>query len=292
MDCPQLGGPPLHALALGKSRSPAEAPLGSRAVERYQCEECGRELFDLQNGPSPTRCEDCVPGTGPGSPLVEQLGTNLRRLRRRAGMEKRELARRAALKVEELSRFEDAAHELSATRALRLAHSMGVSIDELVERIYWNPGETVRRPRRPPAVLGTARGLLSRDACQRARLRSGAAARSGRKPPGSGHDIRAERPRRSRTPPPDAGEAGPRRRSKQGRSVADRARHPRDDDRHLAVPGPRPGSHARILARGRRLECSAPSLRPSGPQGRRPASRCPQPQWRDQAALGRRQDCR
>lgn len=151
MDCPQLGGPPLHALALGKSRSPAEAPLGSRAVERYRCEECGRELFDLQNGPSPTRCEDCVPGTGPGSPLVEQLGTNLRRLRRRAGMEKRELARRAALKVEELSRFEDAAHELSATRALRLAHSMGVSIDELVERIYWNPGETVRRPgdRRP-----------------------------------------------------------------------------------------------------------------------------------------------
>jgi transcriptional regulator with XRE-family HTH domain len=61
------------------------------------------------------------------------------------------LARRAALKVEELSRFEDAAHELSATKALRLAHSLGVSIDELVERIYWNPGERVRRPgdRRP-----------------------------------------------------------------------------------------------------------------------------------------------
>jgi transcriptional regulator with XRE-family HTH domain len=61
------------------------------------------------------------------------------------------LARRAALKVEELSRFEDGVHELSATRALRLAHSMGVSIEELVERIYWNPGERVRRPgdRRP-----------------------------------------------------------------------------------------------------------------------------------------------
>ena len=61
------------------------------------------------------------------------------------------MARRAALKVEELSRFEDGAHELSATKALRLAHSMGVSIEELVERIYWNPGERVRRPgdRRP-----------------------------------------------------------------------------------------------------------------------------------------------
>ncbi len=60
-------------------------------------------------------------------------------------MEKPELARRAALKVE-ASRFEDGAHELSATRALRLAHSMGVSIDELVERVYWNPGERVRKP--------------------------------------------------------------------------------------------------------------------------------------------------
>jgi transcriptional regulator with XRE-family HTH domain len=120
-------------------------------VGRYRCEECGRESFDLQEGPSPTRCEDCIPDTGPDSPLVARLATNLRRLRQEAGIEKPELARRAALKVEELSRFEDGAHELSATRALRLAHSMGVSIDELVERVYWNPGERVRRPgeRRP-----------------------------------------------------------------------------------------------------------------------------------------------
>lgn len=149
MDFPRLGGSPLPALALGKSQSPTD-PCG-RAVEPYRCEECGRELFDFQDGPSPKRCEDCIPDTGPGSPLVEQLATNLRRLRRRAGIQKPELARRAALKVEELSRFEDAAHELSATKALRLAHSMGVSIDELVERIYWNPGEMVHRPgdRRP-----------------------------------------------------------------------------------------------------------------------------------------------
>ncbi len=120
-------------------------------MERHRCEECGRELFDLQSGPSPTRCEDCIPETGPGSPLVERLATNLRRLRQGVGIEKPELARRAALKVEELSRFEDAAHELSATKALRLAHSMGVSIEELVECVYWNPGERVRRPgeRRP-----------------------------------------------------------------------------------------------------------------------------------------------
>lgn len=97
------------------------------------------------------RCEDCIPETGPGSPLVERLATNLRRLRQSAGIERPELARRASLKVEELSRFEDGAHELSATKALRLAHSLGVSIEELVGRIYWNPGEWVRRPgdRRP-----------------------------------------------------------------------------------------------------------------------------------------------
>jgi len=120
-------------------------------VEQSRCEECGRELFDFGDGLSPTRCEDCIPETGPGSPLVERLATNLRRLRQGAGIERAELARRAALKVEELSRFEDGAHELSATKALRLGHAMGVSIEELVERVYWNPGERVRRPgdRRP-----------------------------------------------------------------------------------------------------------------------------------------------
>ncbi len=150
MDRSQLGGPPLPDLALGKSRSPAE-PLRGGAVEQHRCEECGRELFDLQGGPLPTRCEDCIPETGPGSPLVERLATNLRRLRQGAGVERPELARRAGLKVEELSRFEDGAHELSATKALRLAHSMGASIEALVERIYWNRGERVRRPgeRRP-----------------------------------------------------------------------------------------------------------------------------------------------
>lgn len=88
-----------------------------------------------------------VPDTGPDRrPLVERMATNLRWLRQGAGIERSELARRAGLKVEELSQFEGGAHELSATKALRLAHSVGISIDELVERIYWDPGETARRP--------------------------------------------------------------------------------------------------------------------------------------------------
>jgi transcriptional regulator with XRE-family HTH domain len=32
-------------------------------------------------------------------------------------------------------------------RALRFAHSLGTSIDQLTDRIYWNPGETARQPR-------------------------------------------------------------------------------------------------------------------------------------------------
>lgn len=122
-------------------------------MEQYNCADCGRELFDFGDGEPPTRCEDCIPETGPGSRLVDQQGANLRRLRLRAGMEKRELARRAALRVEEVSRFEDAAHELGTAKALRLAHSMSATIDELAERIYWNPGETAHRPseRRAPS---------------------------------------------------------------------------------------------------------------------------------------------
>ncbi|HET8862160.1 MAG TPA: helix-turn-helix domain-containing protein [Solirubrobacterales bacterium] len=45
----------------------------------------------------------------------------------------------------------EAAREPGVTRALRLAHSIGVSIDDLAGRIYWNPGEVARSPedRRP-----------------------------------------------------------------------------------------------------------------------------------------------
>jgi len=122
-------------------------------VEQYRCGDCGRELFDFGDGPPAARCEDCVPETGAGSPFVEQLGTNIRLLRRKAGVEREELARRAGLRVEDVRISEDAVAEPGVTKALRLAHSLGVSIDELAERVYWNPGEMARRPadRRPPS---------------------------------------------------------------------------------------------------------------------------------------------
>jgi transcriptional regulator with XRE-family HTH domain len=121
-------------------------------VEQYRCQRCGRELFDFGDGPPPTRCEDCVPETGQGSRLVDQLTTNLRELRRKAGIEREELARRAGMSADEIALAErEAAREPGVTRALRLAHSIGVSIDDLADRIYWNPGEIARSPgdRRP-----------------------------------------------------------------------------------------------------------------------------------------------
>ncbi len=116
-------------------------------MEQYRCEGCGRELFDFGDGPAPTRCEDCIPETGQGSRLVDQLRTNLRQLRRKAGIEREELARRAGMSADEITLAErEAAREPGVTRALRLAHSIGVSIDDLADRIYWNPGEIARSP--------------------------------------------------------------------------------------------------------------------------------------------------
>jgi transcriptional regulator with XRE-family HTH domain len=121
-------------------------------LEAYRCAGCGVESIHLGDGPLPNRCEDCSPETGPGSDLVDQLTINLRRLRASAGIDREELAGRAAMNVSEVWQAErDAAREPGVTRALRLAHSLGASIGQLADRIYWTPGETARRPkdRRP-----------------------------------------------------------------------------------------------------------------------------------------------
>ncbi|HXR30319.1 MAG TPA: helix-turn-helix domain-containing protein [Solirubrobacterales bacterium] len=123
-------------------------------MEQYHCEGCGRELFHFGDDPPPASCEDCIPETGQGSRLVDQVTINLRKLRSEAGIEREELARRAAMSADEIALAErEAAREPGVTRALRLVHSIGVSIDDLADRIYWNPGETARSPedRRPPS---------------------------------------------------------------------------------------------------------------------------------------------
>lgn len=123
-------------------------------MEPPRCPECGRELSFLGDGPAAERCEDCRPETGAGSPLVEQLGRNLRRLRDRAGIERKELERRAGLAPGEVAKAEgDRAREARTTTLLALCHSLEAGIDEITERIYWNPAETSRRGDGEPVRL-------------------------------------------------------------------------------------------------------------------------------------------
>lgn len=122
-------------------------------LEPGRCVECGRELLDVQpGGDSPSRCEDCLPETGPGSPFADRLSINLRRLRLHAGLSPAELAEAAGLHESTISGLEgDGGHDLRLVTALRLVGPLGVSIDQLVERIFWNPGQVTRGSKRPPS---------------------------------------------------------------------------------------------------------------------------------------------
>jgi transcriptional regulator with XRE-family HTH domain len=118
------------------------------------CAECGHEILYFGEGDPPERCEDCLPQSGAGSRLLDRFSINLREVRARARIEREELARRTGLSVGELAQLErGTGAEPRVTRALRLADSLGASIDSLTERIYWNPGEMAPTPgeRRPPS---------------------------------------------------------------------------------------------------------------------------------------------
>lgn len=154
--------PPASALeerqtALPRRPATKEIPSSDSALaeedadpELPRCAECGCELVDVEpGGESPAICKECIPETGPGSPYVDRLSVNLRQLRVGAGLERSGLASRAG--SHNLSNLEgDAAHNLRLTTALRLAHSLGASIEQLTDRIYWTPGQIVRGSERPP----------------------------------------------------------------------------------------------------------------------------------------------
>ena len=122
-------------------------------LEPGRCAECGRELLDIEPGTDPpSRCEDCLPETGPGSPFADRLSINLRQLRCRAGLSPTELADAARLHESTVSGLEaDGGHDLRLVTALKLVGPLGVSIDHLVQRIFWNPGQVTRGSKRPPS---------------------------------------------------------------------------------------------------------------------------------------------
>jgi transcriptional regulator with XRE-family HTH domain len=114
-------------------------------MERYRCAGCGQELIHFGAGAIPSRCEDCIPQIGPGSPFLNQLSANLRRLRLGARMKTvAELCERAGLSATAYG-SEDAGSEPNLGNALRLAFALGVSIDDLLDRIYWHPGQFATR---------------------------------------------------------------------------------------------------------------------------------------------------
>ncbi|MGC1852466.1 MAG: helix-turn-helix domain-containing protein [Solirubrobacterales bacterium] len=112
--------------------------------ELPRCAECGRELLDAEpDGDAPERCEDCIPEIGPGSAYVDRLAVNLRQLRVGAGLERGALESRVG--TQHLAHLEgDDANNLRLTTALRLTCSLGASIEQLTDRIHWNPGQIVR----------------------------------------------------------------------------------------------------------------------------------------------------
>ena len=170
----------------------------------------------------------------------------------------------------------DAAREPSVTKALRLAHTLGASIDELAERIYWNPGEIAAKPSDRRPFLGAARRFLPRAARERPCLRICCAACSHRQSTRGGRDLRPKRPRGARAAPPDSNDLGSVHRAQLGRAVADRARRERDDDRDDAFIGSRPASRTGVPARRYRLE-AAKATSGSPEQRRRPAPHGAQP---------------
>jgi transcriptional regulator with XRE-family HTH domain len=117
-----------------------------------RCERCGRELIQLDGpGEPPALCEDCQPETGPGSRLLAQFATNLRRHRLAAGLKREELARRANMGPGRIAEYEGDPAEPEVISVLRLADGVGASLEDLTERIYWNPGQMLYGLERKPA---------------------------------------------------------------------------------------------------------------------------------------------
>jgi transcriptional regulator with XRE-family HTH domain/DNA-binding CsgD family transcriptional regulator len=129
---------------VASTETPPERPL--RTMSEHCCVDCGQELVFFGLGEPPRRCEECIPETGPESPFLSQVATNLHNLRLAMGIDKPELARRAAIHVDHVSKYEHGEREPGVIRALHLAHSLASSIDRLTERTYWNPGEVAPTP--------------------------------------------------------------------------------------------------------------------------------------------------
>jgi transcriptional regulator with XRE-family HTH domain len=75
---------------------------------------------------------------------LERFGRNLRRARLRAGLSQEALAGRAGISRSYVGNLEAGGSECSFVTAMRLAHGLGIGIDELLDGIVWTPDPTGR----------------------------------------------------------------------------------------------------------------------------------------------------
>lgn len=79
-------------------------------------------------------------GTLISAELKAQLGDNLRRCRKRAGLSQEELSFRAGLHRTAVGQIERGERIARADTLIKLAAALGVSVANLVEGIAWEPG--------------------------------------------------------------------------------------------------------------------------------------------------------
>ncbi|MBS1894720.1 MAG: helix-turn-helix transcriptional regulator [Actinobacteria bacterium] len=71
--------------------------------------------------------------------VAERIGANLRRLRAAAGISQEELAFRAGIHQSEASLIEGGRRVPRARTLIKLSGALGVTIDDLVDGITWDP---------------------------------------------------------------------------------------------------------------------------------------------------------
>lgn len=110
-----------------------------------------REALDLDPPAEESDAEDGHLGPGqivPKGPVPDQLGANIAELRRVAGLSERELADRSEITQAAVAYFEAGRHLPNLLVALKLAGSLGASIERLALGVFWHPGEVVGTGRR------------------------------------------------------------------------------------------------------------------------------------------------
>jgi transcriptional regulator with XRE-family HTH domain len=74
--------------------------------------------------------------------IAARFGQNLRRCRKRADLSQEELSVRASLHRTEISHLERGLRVARIDTLIKLRGSLGVSADELLDGMGWDPGDT------------------------------------------------------------------------------------------------------------------------------------------------------